>query len=114
MQNPAIPEEKKLTFIFRVEPGCLGPNGDDHIESFCQFAQKEFSLINPAFLQWQIIPREDKSLPEMEYRISNKSLSSDRAAQYLTKFDKNIDDLEAQVQEILVDLITDYLNGERN
>ncbi|MFT6898769.1 MAG: hypothetical protein ACJA13_003196, partial [Paraglaciecola sp.] len=36
-----LPLYKKLTVTFRVEPGCLGPDGISHIEAFCKFAKRE-------------------------------------------------------------------------
>ena len=34
----------QLAVIYRVEPGCLGPEGAAHIEGFCQFAQLHEAL----------------------------------------------------------------------
>ena len=50
----------QLTVIYRVEPGCLGPEGATHIEGFCQFAQPLVAAHTPAFMQWQLQPRFDK------------------------------------------------------
>ena len=60
--NLPLPEEKKLTVLFRLEPGCLGPKGVEHIDNFCQLAQKEFKSFHSDFVQWTIVPRIDKSL----------------------------------------------------
>ena len=63
-------EEKKLHIIFRVEPGCLGPQGDTHVEKFCEFAQQEFNTIDPELIHWDIIPRFDKSLDEINKTVA--------------------------------------------
>ena len=45
-----LPQDKKLTVIFRLEPGCLGPDGEDHVEEFCKFAEKEVAPIDSDFV----------------------------------------------------------------
>lgn len=106
-----LPENKKLTVEFRVEPGCLGPSGKDHIENFCQLAQNEIQLINSDFVHWVIIPRYDKSLAEMQYKINNKNLNHTQAAKYLQLFNKNLDEFEEQLNEKLSQLIEHYLDN---
>ena len=32
--NLPLPAEKKLMVLFRLEAGCLGPDGKDHIDKF--------------------------------------------------------------------------------
>jgi hypothetical protein len=41
---------KKLTVTFRVGPGCLGPDGIDHIEGFCKLAKKEVDGLDSDFI----------------------------------------------------------------
>ena len=106
--NLPLPPDKKLTVVFRVEPGCLGPDGENHIEAFCSFAQKEFIQIESDYVCWEIIPRHDKLLPEMQYLINNKKLTQDKAAKYLELFNKDIDELEENLHETLVRLIEQY------
>ena len=31
---------KKLLVMYRIEPGCLGPQGADYVEEFCVFAKQ--------------------------------------------------------------------------
>jgi hypothetical protein len=45
-----LPMYKKLTVTFRVGPGCLGPDGIDHIEGFCKFAKKEVDGLDSDFI----------------------------------------------------------------
>ncbi len=108
-ENLPLPEEKKLVVICRVEAGCLGPKGIDYIEEFCNFAQKEYASTEADYINWQIIPRHDKLLPEMQYRINNKRISRDQAAKYLEVFNKKLDLFEHHMHEKLGYLIEQHL-----
>ncbi|MBR9885677.1 MAG: hypothetical protein GYB21_19370 [Oceanospirillales bacterium] len=111
MTSPALPDEKKLCVIYRLEPGCLGPNGHDHIKDFCVFADKALRSFDSAFVIWKVQSRDDKSLPEMEYTINNKRLSRDKADRYLALMGKNIDDFEAYIHEDISHMIEDFFSG---
>lgn len=108
-KNLSLPLYKKLNVMFRVEPGCLGPDGADHVEEFCKFAKKEVTALDKEFVRWVITPRWDKSLPEMEYKVKNKKLDHDKAEKYLQLFDKSLDEFEEHFQELLAELIDDFL-----
>ena len=101
--------EKKLSVTFRLESGCLGPQGEEHIEEFCQLAQKMVNKMDTEFVVWNIVPRHDKTLSEIEYRINNKKLSHDKAAKYLNVFNKNLDEFEENLQDKLALYIDEYL-----
>ncbi|MGB0494745.1 MAG: hypothetical protein ACPGJI_00205 [Kangiellaceae bacterium] len=105
-----IPTNKKLVVQFRLEPGCLGPDGDEHIEDFCNFAQKEFQNFNTHFAQWEITPRFDKSLPEIQYRINGKRLEHRQVSKYLQLFQSDIDIFEDNLDNKLTLLIDQYLS----
>jgi hypothetical protein len=104
-----LPQEKKLMVIFRVEPGCLGPDGIDHIEKFCQYAEEQVADIDSDFVHWEIVPRFNKSLPELEYKVHHRNLSHDKAAKYLNIFEKSLDEFEEHLNEKLGMLIEEYL-----
>ncbi|RDH82701.1 MAG: hypothetical protein DIZ80_10500 [endosymbiont of Galathealinum brachiosum] len=104
-----LPKDKKLEVFFRVESGCLGPQGEEHVNDFCTSAQKEVDVIDADFVHWNIIPRHDKKLPEMEYKLNNKKLTHDKAAKYLSFFDKNLDEFEGHLHDKLALLIDEYL-----
>jgi len=106
-----LPQDKKLTVRCRVEPGCLGPAGGELIEEFCNHAQIQIEHIDADFVHWQIIPRHDKSLAEIEYTINNKTITRNQAAIYLDKFSRNLDDFEEFFHEILIELIAEYTNN---
>ena len=104
-----LDQDKKLFVIFRVEPGCLGPQGVGHVADFCITAQKLVENIDADFVHWEISPRHDKDLPEMEYKLINKKLTHDKAAKYLALFDKNLDEFESHLHDKLALLIDEYL-----
>ncbi|AWB68317.1 hypothetical protein C2869_18730 [Saccharobesus litoralis] len=100
---------EKLTVIYRLEPGCLGPTGKDHIEDFCQYANKSLRSIDSECVNWAIIPRYDKSLPELEYQIQRKKLDKAKAEQFIDVFKKDLDSLEEHMHEQLSLLIDNFL-----
>ncbi|MDP5039346.1 MAG: hypothetical protein NWQ26_00530 [Paraglaciecola sp.] len=104
-----LPLYKKLTVTFRVEPGCLGPDGIDHIEKFCKFAKQDVDTLDSDFVRWVITPRFDKSLLETEYKTNNKRLDHDKAQKYLRVFGKELDDFEEHLQDRLAELIDEFL-----
>lgn len=104
-----LPQEKKLTVLYRLEPGCLGPDGVQHIESFCRFAQLQFESFDTDFIHWSLVPRYDKSLVEMQYLVGNKNLSHDKVEKYLAIFDKRLVEFEEHLHDKLAQLIDNYL-----
>jgi hypothetical protein len=99
----------KLTLVFRIEPGCLGPDGKDYIEEFCLLVQKAFEQTHQRTVVLEIIPRFDKQLPETEYRIGERGLSREKAARLLSALGKDLDALESQLNDALPNLIEHYL-----
>jgi len=108
--NLPLPKDKKLNVLFRVEPGCLGPDGPEHVESFCQYAQKSVEDLDADFVHWDIVPRFDKSLPEMEYKVNTRRLNHDQAERYLHVFNKELDEFETHLNDKLGELIDSFLN----
>ena len=104
-----LPENKKLCVTYRVESGCLGPEGVSHISKFCDFAQSELHTLDSEYVIWHIIPREDKSLPEMQYNIVGKRMNHAQAEKYLALFDKSLDEFESHLCEKLATLIDDFM-----
>lgn len=104
-----LDQDKKLLVIFRVESGCLGPQGAEHVADFCLAAQKVVDNIDADFVQWEITPRHDKDLPEMEYKLVNKKLTHDKAAKYLSLFNKDLDEFEGHLHDKLALFIDEYL-----
>lgn len=107
--NLPLPQEKKITIVVRVESGCLGPDGNALVEEFCSAAHLEFKPIDSDFINWEVVPRFDKSLPEIGYKIVNKILTYDQAAKYLELFNKNLNEFEERVNEKLAVLIEQHM-----
>ncbi|MGH1461162.1 MAG: hypothetical protein ACRBB6_03910 [Neptuniibacter sp.] len=103
-----IPEEKKLTVIFRIESGCLGPEGTSHVARFCGIALKQFQNTHTDFMHWQVVPRLDKTLPELGYSIGTRPLVREHAKKYLQHFDIEIDQFEMEVFDQLPEMIDQY------
>ncbi len=104
----SLAENKKLTVIFRVEPGCLGPDGASHVERFCVTAKMGLKKLHPNFIAWQVVPRYDKNLPEVDYAINGKGLPREFATRYLAQFDEAIDSFEMALFDEVPDLIDQY------
>jgi hypothetical protein len=60
------------------------------------------------FIHWQIVPRHDKSLAEIEYKINDKTMTPKQAARYLDKFSRDLVEFEEFFHEILVELIEEF------
>ncbi len=84
--NLPLPCNKKLTVIYKMEPGCLGPNGPLLIEAYCQFAQSRIANLDQDFVSWVIEPRFDKSLAEIQYRVNGRQLHPAMVEKYLSVF----------------------------
>ena len=104
-----MPRERKLTAVCRIEAGCLGPEGEIHVDGFCAYAAAETATLDAEFIHWVFTPREDKSLPETQYGIGDKWLSRDQAARYLGALGKDLDEFEAHLHDRLTVLIDDYM-----
>ena len=105
-----LADNKKLTIIFRVEPGCLGPEGDKLIEDFCVYSNSHIQDFEAEMINWQILPRNDKSLEEMQYMLNDKRLSEEKAQRYLNMFNKEISQFEESLHEKIADLIDQFSN----
>ncbi|WP_136678515.1 hypothetical protein [Neptunomonas sp. XY-337] len=103
-----LPDNKKITVIFRIEAGCLGPQGASHVVDFSGVAQQKLAARFPDFIKWDVSPRDDKNLPELDYGIGARLLTRDQAQRYLAALDTPIDDLEQQVFDHLPQLIDQY------
>lgn len=107
--SKSLPEDKKLVVTYRVEPGCLGPTGDTKIVGFCEFAQQEIAGLDADYVNWNIIPRSNKALPEMEYQVVGKRINHGQAAKYLSMVGKDLDEFEMHLSDKLADFIDRYM-----
>ena len=104
-------EDKKLAVTYRVEAGCLGPDGLNYISEFCNFAWSKLETLDSDYIAWNIVHREDKTLPEMQYGLVGKAISSLKAEKYLSVFGKTIDDFEYELSEHLTTLIRQFMSN---
>mgnify|MGYP000025747680 CR=1 FL=1 len=104
-----LQEDKKLCVTYRVEPGCLGPKGKRYISEFCSFAQSQLRSLDSEYIAWNIIPRKDKALPEMQYNIVGKRMTHSQAEKYLVLFDQSLDEFEGHLCEKLATLINEFM-----
>ncbi|MEQ3515667.1 hypothetical protein ABMY35_20305 [Pseudoalteromonas sp. BZB3] len=92
-------KDMRIQLLYRVEPGCLGPDGIDYIEEFCQFAVKKIPPPNYAILSF--VPRYDKLLDEKEYSLLNRKLTQGQVDSYFQKIEKPLEEFESQVDELI-------------
>ena len=112
MQNLLpLHDDKKLTVTYRVEAGCLGPDGLNYITDFCNFAQSELQISDSDYIVWNIVHREDKTLPEIQYGLLGKIINDGKAEKYLSLFGKTLDDFEYHLSEHLATLIRQFMSA---
>lgn len=102
---------KKLAVIYRVEAGCLGPDGLNYISDFCKFAQIELQTLDSDYMTWNLVHRADKTLPEIEYSLMGKVIDADKANKYLSVFDNTLDDFEMDLTDHLATLISKFMSN---
>lgn len=104
----ALSDDKKITVIFRIEPGCLGPEGLTHVDKFCVQARALLQGKHQTFIKWEVVPRHDKTLPEMGFAINGKLLTRDFAARYMDHFGVALDNFEMEVFDELPEMIDQF------
>lgn len=105
-----LSNEKKITVLIRLEAGCLGSEGETHIDEFCQMAQPKFESIHSDFVSWSIVPRHDKSLPEIQYLICNKNLTQAQASKFFNLFQVSLYEFEEHLHNKLALIIEQYFD----
>lgn len=104
----AFPTEKKISVIFRMEPGSLGPEGEKYVQEFCDFAQTQLQACAKHYLIWLIVPRFDKTLTEMEFQLAGKVLNEKQATKYLNLFGEQLTHFEEQLEDNLEAIINQF------
>jgi hypothetical protein len=105
--NP-IPTEKKLLMTYRLEPGCLGPDGEDYIEDFCIYVTAAFMERKSSFAIYRFVPRYNKTLTEIEFSVNHKRLSEAKAGQYINFFGQTLIGFEEDLQNQLTRLVDSF------
>lgn len=106
--SSALDNNKKLEVNYRVEGGCLGPVGHTYIDNFCEYAQQHIENNRANFISLNIMPRHDKSIPEMQFKVLSKKVSHAQAEKYLSIFGQNLDDFESELIDQITLLIKNY------
>lgn len=99
---------KRLTIQIRIEPGCLGPDGKHHIETFCAAASRVFAAMEPERVSWVLIPRHDKQLPEQEFFIEGRKLSEEQAGLLVQRMGLTLAPLQERSDALLAQLVERY------
>ncbi len=104
-----LPDSKKIIVTFRVEAGCLGPKGDSLVSDFCVFAQENLGSLDSDYVIWCVEPRNDKTLPELQYSVFGKKITHSQAEKYLDVFDQYLDEFEGHLENKLANLIDVFM-----
>ena len=105
-----LSNDQKLKVTYRVEPGCLGPEGAKYVRKFCKFAEQAVVDLDAEFIEWHIVPRFNKGVSEMRYTVNKKQLTHDKADKYLSMFGKELDEFEGHLEERLATIIDDFMS----
>ncbi|MBB1270449.1 hypothetical protein [Shewanella sp. SR44-3] len=108
-QDPTKIIDNKLVILCRLEAGCLGPDGVDHIETFCLMAQKALVTHEAEVCHWLLEPRFDKSLEEFQYGLKGKMLTKEQTKKYLAHAGREWDNFEEKFEDKLTQLINLYI-----
>lgn len=110
MAGPALFDKRILTLIYRVEPGCLGPEGVKYVEEFCNFSNEVMAKLGKKGIQYFFTPRYNKLLPEIDYRLLNKPIKSEQLAAYLAQLGQYQEDMEADLGEKVAVMIDQFFS----
>ena len=110
--NNSLPlqKDRKLAVTYRVEAGCLGPDGKNHIDEFCRYSESALKSFDSDYITVNIVHRKDKMLPEMQYEVLGKIISHQQAEKYLAAFGKRLDDFEGHLSDQLAALIDQFMD----
>ncbi|GGI90650.1 hypothetical protein [Shewanella gelidii] len=103
-----------LTIMYRIEPGCLGPDGLEHVEAFCLVSQKFFNQTDKLGIEWHIVPRYDKTLSEFQYSVASKRLDSCQAEKVLSAFNLDLNTVLESFEDKLPELIDQYIAAKKS
>ncbi|BCE01822.1 hypothetical protein [Marinicellulosiphila megalodicopiae] len=105
-----LSNDKKLSVLYRLEPGCLGPQGKGLIDEFCNFAHTQLDSLESHAIALNIIPRHDKTLNEMQCILAGNNISHTQAKKYLNLLKIDLDEFENNLDDKLETLITEFMN----
>jgi len=100
----------RLTITFRVEPGCLGPQGNEYVTPFCKQAHQTFQALEADVIEWNIVPRFDKALDEIEFKLQNKLLNQAQTSKYFNIIERSQEETEELLHNKIADLIDEFMD----
>jgi len=101
--------DDKLIIECRIEEGCLGPSGADHVDAFCEFATLALADINTEKMTCYVTPRENPSQQEFQYKLIDKKLSLQQANRYLAALGIEKLELEHRIDDRFLELIEQFM-----
>jgi len=104
--------DDKLIIECRIEGGCLGPSGADHVDAFCEFATLALADLNTDKMTCYVTPRENSSQQEFQYKLIGKKLSHQQANRYLVALGIEITEFEHRIEDRLLELIEQFMQGK--
>ncbi len=102
-------QSPKLNINYYIESGCLGAQGEQKIQHYCQFLTQKLQHIYNDFCTWHVKPLSDLHQPHIQYFIAHKKLSDEQATRYLNALQKNKKKFESQIDDIVIHSIEDYM-----
>lgn len=111
MNAPTAYNDRVLTLIYRVEPGCLGPEGIKYVEDFCNYSNGTMALLGQGVIQFFFTPRYDKSRPEIEYRLLSKAVKQEQLETYFLRLGATQDEFEGTLGEKIAEMIEQFMNA---
>ena len=111
MPDLSSPPLAAMTLLFRIEPGCLGPDGRQHIETFCKLAEQVYLRHPLNGVQFEFVPRYDKQLPEREFLLGERTLNRNQAIRLLEHYGLELARIETQLDDTLSRLISHYTDA---
>lgn len=108
MAGPLSFNNRVMTLVYRVEPGCLGPDGIKYVEEFCNHSNKVMAQWQEA-IQFFFTPRYDKSRPEVEYKLLGKTMKREQVESYIERLGITLEDFEADLGEKTAELIEAFM-----
>jgi len=97
-----------FTVSYFIESGCLGAQGAQRIDGFCEFVTIKLKQSFPAFCSWNIKPLIDNQQRHIQYTLNQKTLTLEQAKRYLDTQHQDINSFENNVDDFVIDSIEEY------
>lgn len=101
--------QHNFCIFYYIEAGCLGANGAQVVDGFCDFLEKKLNSTHAKLCYWSIQPLSDINLPHFKYVLEDKKLSLEQATRYLEKHQFTLKQFEDDIDDLVIDFIEEYL-----